>query len=159
VTHELRIQRHIEASPELVFDTMVDVDVHAELYAPEGFTLLEDEMDLRVGGTWRMVLAGPDGRRSPITYVFTEVDRPHRLAATMTMTEGGETVSSSLVVTFEELDGATLVTLVQGGFETEGDRDASRGGATPFLERLEAASTKRRETEPRTSSRTTKEET
>jgi uncharacterized protein YndB with AHSA1/START domain len=137
VVHELRLQRIIQASPNLVFDTMLERESHAELYAPEGWTLVEDEMDLRVGGTWRMVIGGPDGQRYPISYVFSEIDRPHRLAATMTMTERGRTVTSTLVLTFEEHDGATLVTLVQGGFETEADRDAYMSGAIPFLDTLE----------------------
>jgi hypothetical protein len=42
-------------------------------------------------------------------------------------------------MTFEDREGATLVTLVQGGFETEGDRDTYLSGATPFLEGFERA--------------------
>lgn len=143
MAYELRLQRVIDAPPEVVFDTLLDPEAHAELYAPEGWSLVEDEMDLRVGGTWTMVIAGPDGDRYPITYVFTEIERPHRLVATMSMVEGGRTVRSTLTTTFEDRDGKTFLTLVQSGFETEDDRDTYLSGASPFLDALQRAASSR----------------
>lgn len=142
---ELRLQRVFDAPPEVVFDTLLDPETHAELYAPEGWSLVEDEMDLRVGGAWTMVIAGPDGERHPITYVFTEIERPHRLVATMSMVVGGRTVRSTIATTLEDRDGKTVLTLVQGGFETEDDRDTHLSGASPFLDALQRAVSSRTE--------------
>lgn len=145
MAYELRLQRVFDAPPEVVFDTLLDPESHAELYAPEGWTLVEDEMELRVGGTWTMVIAGPDGDRHPVTYVFTEIERPHRLVATMSMVEAGRTVRSMLTMTLEDQDGTTFLTLVQGGFETEEDRDAHLSGTSPFLDALQRAVSSRTE--------------
>lgn len=142
MTHELRVERWIDAPPEVVFDTLVDPDAQQELFAGptgEGWGLLESEIDLRVGGTWTAVLGGAEGESSRLAYVFTEIDRPRRLAATLTMRYSGRTENSTLSLTFEEQDGGTLLTLVQGGFETEEERDAYLSGAPGFLDALERA--------------------
>ena len=65
--------------------------------------------------------------------MFTEVDRPRRLAydTTMFVSQWGRSVSFKEVITFEEQDGKTLLRVVQSGFETEADRDAFGPGGTP----------------------------
>jgi uncharacterized protein YndB with AHSA1/START domain len=143
MTYELRIERLFDAPPELVFDTLVDPEAQEEIFGDqvEGWSLLESEIDLRVGGTWTMVIGPPGGEAGRLTFVFTEIDRPRRLAWDLSMYVGdwGRTIDSWEVVTFEEQDGKTLLTLVQGGFETEADRDAYLSGAPGFLDALERA--------------------
>jgi uncharacterized protein YndB with AHSA1/START domain len=34
-------------------------------FGPEGWPVTQCEMDFRVGGTWRMVMSGPDGQEGP----------------------------------------------------------------------------------------------
>jgi hypothetical protein len=51
----------------------------------------------------------------------------------------GRTVDSMVTFTFEEQDGKTLVTLVQGGFETEEMRDAYLSGAPGFMDAFQKA--------------------
>jgi uncharacterized protein YndB with AHSA1/START domain len=143
MTYELRIQRLFDAPPELVFDTFVDPDAQADIYAdaPEGYRLLESEIDLRVGGTWTTTVGPEEGEPDRLTYVFTEIDRPRRLVADMNMFVGewGRTVASTVALTFEEHEGKTLVTIVQSGFETEEDRDSFMSGAPGFLDALQRA--------------------
>jgi hypothetical protein len=55
------------------------------------------------------------------------------------MQYGGRTEHSTVSLTFNEQDGATLLTLVQGGFETEEERDAYLSGAPGFLDAFERA--------------------
>jgi uncharacterized protein YndB with AHSA1/START domain len=142
MTYELRVERLIDAPPEVVFDTFVDPDAQAELFAgPPGsdWRVLESQIDLRVGGTWTTVIGHPDGGSDRLTYVFTEIDRPRRLAATLTMEYAGRTENSIVSLTFEERSGQTLLTLVQSGFETEEQRDAYLSGAPGFLDALQRA--------------------
>jgi uncharacterized protein YndB with AHSA1/START domain len=141
MTYELRIERLFDAPPELVFDTLVDPEAQEEIFGDqvEGWSLLESEIDLRVGGTWTMVIGPPGGEAGRLTFVFTEIDRPRRLAWDLSMyvSDWGRTIESWEVLTFEEQDGKTLLTIVQGGFETEADRDAYLSGAPGFLDALE----------------------
>jgi uncharacterized protein YndB with AHSA1/START domain len=143
MTYELRIERLLDAPPEVVFDTLVDPDAQDELFNDqvEGWRLLESTMDLRVGGTWTIVFGPADGHAEPdrLASVFTEIDRPHRLAYDLSMFVGdwGRTVDSTVTYTFEERDGKTLLTIVQSGFETEEERDAYMDGTPGFLDSLQ----------------------
>jgi uncharacterized protein YndB with AHSA1/START domain len=144
MTYELKLQRLLDAPPEVVFDTFVDPDITEELFTPpeqSGLRVVESNIDLRVGGTWSIVQEGPDGEGYRLTYVFNEVDRPHRLAASFSMhyTPSGRIERSDVVITLEERDGKTLLTLVQSRFETEEQRDAYLSGAPGFLDAVERA--------------------
>jgi uncharacterized protein YndB with AHSA1/START domain len=142
MTYELRLERLLDAPSEVVFDTIVDPDATSELFTPPelpGFRTLDSSIDLRVGGTWTIVQEGPEGERYDLTYVFTEVDRPRRLAATFTMryTPSGRFDRSDVAFTLEDQGGKTLLTLVQSGFETEEMRDEYLAGAPGFLDAVE----------------------
>jgi uncharacterized protein YndB with AHSA1/START domain len=140
MTYELRIDRLYDASPEEVFDAFVDPDAAEEIFAgpPDSQAkLLECELDLRVGGTWRMLFGQPDGSRFRLTYVFTELERPRLLSALFSMEYGGRVEDSTVSLIFEDQDGKTLLTVVQDGFETEEVRDSYLGGAPHFFDRLQ----------------------
>jgi uncharacterized protein YndB with AHSA1/START domain len=145
MTYELKIERLFDAPPELVFDTLVDPDAQEELFNDqvEGWGLLESEIDFRVGGAWTIVFGPADGSgvADRLTNVFTEIDRPRRLAYDLSMFVGewGRTVDSTVTYTFEEQDGKTLLTIVQSGFETEKDRDAYMSGTPGFIDSLQRA--------------------
>jgi uncharacterized protein YndB with AHSA1/START domain len=143
MTYELRIERLFDAPLELVFDTLVDPDAQDELFNDqvEGWKLWEFEIDLRVGGAWTIVYGPADGNGEAdrITNVFTEIDRPRRLSydASMYVGQWKRTVEFSETLTFEDQDGKTLLTIVQGGFESEADRDAFMSGTPGFLDALQ----------------------
>jgi uncharacterized protein YndB with AHSA1/START domain len=143
MTYELKIERLFDAPPELVFDTLVDPNAQEELFNDQvpGWSLLKSEMDLRVGGSWTIVFGPADGKGEAdrLVSVFTEVERPRRLAYDLSMFVGewGRTVDSTVTYTFEGRDGKTLLTIVQSGFETEADRDAYMEGTPGFIDSLQ----------------------
>jgi uncharacterized protein YndB with AHSA1/START domain len=143
VSYDLRIERTFDASGEVVFDTLVDPDAQEAIFADqvEGWSLLEFDIDLRVGGRWTIVFgpAGGEGEPDRLTSVFTEVDRPRRLAydTSMFVAEWGRTVDFTETITFEEQHGKTLVTIVQSGFESEADRDAFMSGTPSYLDAVQ----------------------
>jgi len=143
MTYDMKIERLFDAPPELVFDTMVDPEAQPEIFADEvpGWNLWEWEIDLRVGGEWTFVygLADRSGEPDRNTSVFTEIDRPRRLAyrSSMFVSEWGRAVDYTETVTFEERDGKTLVTIELTDLELEKDRDAFVGGLPGYLEAVE----------------------
>ena len=143
MTYEMKIERLFDAPPEIVFDTMVDPEAQPEIFADEvpGWNLWEWEIDLRVGGEWTFVygLADRSGEPDRNTSVFTEIDRPRRLAyrSSMFVSEWGRAVDFTETVTFEERDGKTLVTIQLTDLEREKDRDAFMGGLPGYLEAVE----------------------
>jgi uncharacterized protein YndB with AHSA1/START domain len=143
MTYDMKIERLFDAPPELVFDTMVDPEAQPEIFADEvpGWSLWEWEIDLRVGGEWTFVygLADRSGEPDRNTSVFTEIDRPRRLAyrSSMFVSEWGRAVDYTETVTFEEHDGKTLVTIELTDLELEKDRDAFMGGLPGYLDAVE----------------------
>jgi uncharacterized protein YndB with AHSA1/START domain len=143
MTYELRIERLFDAPPELVFDTMVDPDAQEAIFAGqvEGWSLSSFDIDLRVGGRWTILYGPSDGQGESdrLESVFTEIDRPRRLAydSSMFVAEWGRTVDFTETITLEVKDGETLLTIVQSGFESEADRDAFMSGTPGYLDALQ----------------------
>jgi uncharacterized protein YndB with AHSA1/START domain len=141
MSYELRIERLIDAPPEVVFDAFVDPDAQKQLYEDktEPSWTVESDLDLRVGGTWTIGFrkAGEEPYRE--TNVFSEVERPRRMVfdSTMFMGHDAGNVETTVTVTFDARDGKTLLTILQTGFEREQDRDDIQGGWPSILDALE----------------------
>ena len=94
-----------------------------------------------IGRAWAIVFGPTDGKGEAdrLESVFTEVDRPRRLAYDMSMFVGewGRTVDFTEAITFDERDGKTLVTIEVSDIELEKDRDAFMSGLPGYLDALE----------------------
>src|SRR5436189_6475588 len=81
------------------------------------------EVDLRVGGTVRVVMRKPDGAEVEARGEYTLIDRPHRLA--MTWAFDDDPSNEQLIeLSFTESEGSTTVLLVNSGISTDARRDA-----------------------------------
>ncbi|MGZ5293077.1 MAG: SRPBCC family protein [Actinomycetota bacterium] len=141
MSHELRIERLYEATPEQVFDAFVDPATQEQLHGAgqEGWTMQRCETDVRVGGTSTYAMGFNGVEPDVEVRVFSVVDRPRRLVFrhSMTVTEwGGRSVDTEMTITFEAQGGKTLLTMVQTGFETAEDRDDFNSGWPTYLDTL-----------------------
>jgi uncharacterized protein YndB with AHSA1/START domain len=142
MSYDFKIERLLDAPAELVFDTIVDPSAQEEINngIVEGWTLRRWDMDLRVGGTWRYEYGPPEGEgpADVVTQVFTEVDRPRRLAyrGSMFVSQWGRTVDYAEAIILEDQDGKTLFTITLSEIESEADRDAFAGGVPSYVESL-----------------------
>ncbi len=97
--------RLIEAPQEKVFRAFARPEHLARWWGPDGFSSTFETFDLRVGGTWRFVMHGPDGTNYPNENIFRAVEAPTRVAL--------EHISEShhffLTITFEGKGQQTLV--------------------------------------------------
>lgn len=110
-TAGLRVQRVIPAPPERVFHAWTDPDELAAWWGPKGVRCLSAEVDLRIGGGYRIGNELPDGSVLWISGVFNRIERPHLLQYSWTV----ETRSSSaeqVTVHFEQHPRGTLLTVV-----------------------------------------------
>src|SRR5580692_9145641 len=106
---ELVVTRTVNAPARLVFEAWTKADLFRRWWVPKSFgvTLLSCEMDVRVGGQYRLVFPHEDSTMEFFgTYV--EVTPYSRLVWTNEEGDGGQTVTT---VTFEETAGKTLVVL------------------------------------------------
>ncbi len=85
----------------------------AEWFGPRGFTIPVCELDVRVGGSLRIVMRGPDGNDYPMKGEFREVTPPERLMFTNIAvdTNGKHLLEGETTVTLNESDGKTTLTL------------------------------------------------
>jgi uncharacterized protein YndB with AHSA1/START domain len=137
---DIRVERVVEASPDVAFHHWVDAEARRSWYAPdEGSTVVESETDLRVGGSYTVAVVGPMG--DPMYReegIFEVVDPPHRLVYQQVMRlPDGTSVETRVTVTFEAHEGKTLLTLRDEGYPTEEQRDRFEGGWPAFLDAYE----------------------
>ena len=135
----LRMERTYRAPAQAVFDAWTSEEVmrrwwHVE---PDWATPVA-EVDLRVGGTVRVVMRNPD---DDAEYggggQYTEIDPPTRLAFTWIW--DGSTTRQLIELDFEETDGVTTVRLTNSGlWDEEAVRSHEEGwsGALDNLERV-----------------------
>ena len=74
--------RIFEAPRHLVFEAMTRPDLLKRWFGPHGWSLVVCEVDLRVGGTWRYVLRGPEGREMGMHGVYKQITPPERFVST-----------------------------------------------------------------------------
>jgi len=105
------ITRVIKAPREKVFDVFTNPDHLAQWWGPRGFTTSTFEMDVRPGGRWRYIMHGPDGTDYDNRIVYTEVVRPERLVYVHSHDIDDDPLQFNSSITFEDVEGGTLVTL------------------------------------------------
>jgi uncharacterized protein YndB with AHSA1/START domain len=121
---EIVATRVFDAPRELVFEMWTDPVHVAQWWGPNGFTNSIQEMDVRAGGAWRLVMHGPDGTDYPNKSVYVEVVRPQRIVY--------DHVSGPkfrMTATFDEEPGNKTRLTVRMVFETAALRDKT---ATEF---------------------------
>lgn len=138
---EIVIRREFDAPRELLFDAWTDPDQIGKWWGPNGFSTTTHEMDVRPGGRWRFMMHGPDGTDYPNEIVYTEVEKPERLAYDHGSGEEDDPDQFHVTVTFEEQDSRTTLTM-RMRFATAEQRDktvefGAVEGANQTLDRLE----------------------
>lgn len=79
-SHELSIERVLNAPRELVWKVWTDPVHCAAWWGPDGFTTTMQKMELVPGGNWDLIMHGPDGTDYINHSIFTEIRQPERLA-------------------------------------------------------------------------------
>ncbi|CAN5127077.1 SRPBCC family protein [soil metagenome] len=99
VLHELSIERHIAAPPEIVWKVMTERT--AEWWCPKPWTTEIIEFDWRAGGRSSVVMHGPDGEKSPHDGVILEATPNRRLVFTDAFSGGWVPQKPFIVGIFE----------------------------------------------------------
>ncbi len=108
---EIMITRVFDAPRALVFDAMSKAELLKRwLSGPPGWSMVECENDLKVGGAFRHVWRGPDGAVMAMHGVYREIVPPERIVRTESFELGCEAQAGEQI--------ATLVLAGQGGKTT-----------------------------------------
>jgi uncharacterized protein YndB with AHSA1/START domain len=132
----LKLTRLIQADTAKVFDAWTQPQ-HLNLWsAPEGMDV-EAEVDLKIGGRYRIRMKGENGDFNAVGE-YLEIDRPNRLRYTWSWEEEGNDYYETVVtVEFHDRDGATEVVLVHEQFPDADIAGKHTEGWTSCLNRLE----------------------
>jgi uncharacterized protein YndB with AHSA1/START domain len=123
----------VRAPRAAVFDAWLTRERMARFLCAGDTHVIEIEVDARVGGEFRIVMANEQGRYEHRGR-YLEIDRPSRLRFTWASaaTEGKDT---EVTVTFETVDEGTRVTLVHTGL-SEPQISRHEAGWTSILQKL-----------------------
>jgi len=107
---EFVVTRTFDGPARIVFDAWTKPELFKRWWIPKSFpiTLLSCEMDVRVGGGYKLVFDAGGGEPKAFFGKYLEVTPPSRLVWTNDESEGGGAVTT---VTFEEKGGKTLLVM------------------------------------------------
>ncbi len=123
---ELVLTRLIDAPPEKLFKAWTDPELLKQWFAPLPYTTPVAELDVRPGGSMRVVMRGPDGADMSVPGVYLEVVPNQRLVFTDAYAkawEPSEKPFMTVIVTFENEGGKTRYTALVRHW-TAADREA-----------------------------------
>ena len=75
---EVVLTRVFDAPRTMVFEAFTKPELLKRWFGPRGWTLSVCEVDFRVGGGFRFVLRGPDGKEMGMRVVYREIAPPER---------------------------------------------------------------------------------
>lgn len=104
---EIRLTRVFQAPRDLVYDAFSKPEILKRWFGPRGWTLETCEVDHRVGGGFRFVMRGPDGRLMGMRGRYLELTPP---AGSVHMESFDDFPGESRVTAeFTEQDGRTTL--------------------------------------------------
>ncbi|MBI4893263.1 MAG: SRPBCC domain-containing protein [Acidobacteria bacterium] len=131
---ELAVTRTVDAPARVVFEAWTKAELFRRWWVPKSFglSLLSCEMDVRVGGQYR--LAFPNGDSTMEFFgTYLEVTPHSRLVWTNEEGDGGVTVTT---VTFEEREGKTLLAVCDRYPSKEAMESGAMGAMPEALDQL-----------------------
>ncbi len=105
---EIVLTRVFDAPRHLVFEAFTKPELLQRWFGPRGWSMPVCEVDLKVGGTFRFVLRGPDGNDMRMPGTYRELAPPERSVHMESFDDyPGE---SQVTAVFVEQDGKTTLT-------------------------------------------------
>lgn len=104
------LRRLIRAPRRLVWGAWMNAATLPLWWGPEGFSCRTRRIDLRAGGDWVFDMIGPDGTVYPNHHRYGDIRAEERISYLLLWGEDGPKHANAWA-TFEETDGATMVTL------------------------------------------------
>jgi len=131
----LVVRRRINATPAKLFAAWTQPDLLVCWWGPQGVACPTAEIDLRVGGSYRIANQFPDGKVVWIGGVFEVVEPPHRLAYTWKL-ESQNSSPERVTVCFEAHGSQTEVIVTHERIPSESAKVSHEHGWAGCLDGL-----------------------
>ena len=136
----LTLVRRIAARPALVWDTVTTPEGLSAWIGPDAGPVIIAEIDLRVGGCYRLRFRMIDGSEHESVGSYIEVDEPHRLVMSWRWVgRVDDTGPSRIVIELRPEESGTELTFTHAQLKNAATRDSHRQGWMGSLDKLEAA--------------------
>src|SRR5437773_6163764 len=134
---EIVLTRVFGAPRHMVFDAFSKPELLKRWFGPSGWSLVVCEVDLKVGGGFRFVLRGPDGKEMGMRGVYREIVPPERSVhmesfddfpgesqvTTVLVEEGGKTtLTATILYPSREIRDAVIKSGMEHGAAESYDR-------------------------------------
>lgn len=138
---EIRITRVFMAPRELVYKAWTSAEMLVHWFGCAAFTTTSAEVDVRVGGDWRVVMRAPDGTDFPAYGRYLELVPVDRIVMTHQWEKQVVEVNPAghgTIVTVQlfEIPGGTRLEFRQTGLASEASRDSHVGGWCDSMDAL-----------------------
>jgi len=132
----LVLKRTFRASPSRVFEAWTSPDVMRLWFCPdETFSVAIAEVNLIVGGTFRVGMRRPDNEVRIATGTYREIKKPEKLVFTWSWEH--DPIDTLITLTFRDLGNATEFELKHEFFPSVKQRDDHAKGWNGCLQQLE----------------------
>jgi uncharacterized protein YndB with AHSA1/START domain len=97
----LTLKHTFNASPQRVYQAWTDPKIMREFMCPGEVTLSQVEADVRVGGSFRIVMVQPDGEEFVARGIYREVVPNERIVCTWSWDEDDPALERETILTLE----------------------------------------------------------
>jgi uncharacterized protein YndB with AHSA1/START domain len=133
----LALDRTYAVAPEKVWRAWTDPEAVKRWWGPApGEPVSLAELDVRVGGRFRIVFGGPDGKAHECAGVYREVAPNRKLVFTWTWPNSTPERESLVTITFRAVEGGTQLDFLHEQLFDETVRDNHRRGWNGTLDKL-----------------------
>jgi len=133
----LALNRHYPVAPEKVWRAWTDAEAVKRWWGPgPGEPVSLAELDVRVGGRFRIVFGGPDGKMHECAGVYQEVVPNRKLVFTWHWPNSTPERISVVTIVFKEVNGETDLLFKHEQLFDEKARDDHKRGWSASLDKL-----------------------
>ena len=134
--HDLIVSRDIPAPIEAAWKSWTEPDRVLRWWGPNGFTCTVAELDVRVGGRFRIVFGGPDGKMHECAGTYKEVVPNKKLVFTWSWPNSTPERISVVTIEFRVAGKGTDLLFKHEQLFDEAARDGHKRGWTGALDKL-----------------------
>jgi uncharacterized protein YndB with AHSA1/START domain len=127
----LQVRRTFSVSRQKAFAAWTTADILMEWFDPGGNPMTGVEVDLRVGGRFRLTAADPDGNPIHMVGEYQEISPPSKLVFTWSFETADGSIAfpySTVRLDFLEAPDGTEIVLTHTGLPSKDSRDGHRAG-------------------------------
>jgi uncharacterized protein YndB with AHSA1/START domain len=132
----LSLRRRLAAPPATVWQAWTDPQKLARWFGPERIVHADADLDVRVGGRFRVVMHENNGDRHVVGGIYKEVEEHRRLVFSWAWHSTPERESQVTVTLKPDGDGTVLI-LTHEQLFVEATKERHTGGWTGSLDKLE----------------------